>query len=440
MGASRKGINNVDNDESEEAVKAKLASAGRRPTEKEVEEHMNTHLPYRSWCPHCVRGKARGTMHVAVKDKEGNEIPVVGIDYMFFVKEGENEEENGMPTIVIKDSKSKVSWARVLKRKGVEVYSVKVLSKFLSLMGYKRIIMRSDNEPAILALKEELKKNTEVEIVPEESPAYESKSNGEIEREIQAVQEQFRVMKDGLESRLGKRIPRGHVMIPWLVAHASDAMVRYKVGDDGKTAHERWKGRAFKRVTPEIGEVIHFLRAGTRGKDKDEVRWVEGCFLGIRHESGEIIVGNSEGVVKARDFRRMGSNDERWSFEKINMIRGTPWKPNPEVEDANIYCNVKLPNNSNPVDPVISGSSNDFKMRRVRISPEDVKKRGLLINCPGCRAIRDGKPSENHSEECRTSVEIMMKKRRKPQDREEEKSRGRGDSKERNETHERRRR
>ena len=82
----------------------------------------------------------------------------------------EDEDENGLPTIVVKDSKSKKSWARVLKKKGVESYTIKVMKKFLSLMGYKRVIMKSDNEPAILALKEEIKKNVEVEIVPEESP------------------------------------------------------------------------------------------------------------------------------------------------------------------------------------------------------------------------------------------------------------------------------
>ena len=65
------------------------------------------------------------------------------------------------------------------------------------------------------------------------------------------------------------------MVIPWMVAHASDTLARYKVGEDGKSAHERWKGKGFMRKVPELGEVIHFRRAGTRGKDKDEVRWVE---------------------------------------------------------------------------------------------------------------------------------------------------------------------
>ncbi len=72
LGASRKRIEEVeeDNEEQEEAMKIKVAAAGRRPTAIEVEEHMNNHLPYRSWCPHCVKAKARGTAHNQVKDRK----------------------------------------------------------------------------------------------------------------------------------------------------------------------------------------------------------------------------------------------------------------------------------------------------------------------------------------------------------------------------------
>ena len=30
---------------------------------KEREEHELTHIPYRSWCPHCVRGRGRNQPH-----------------------------------------------------------------------------------------------------------------------------------------------------------------------------------------------------------------------------------------------------------------------------------------------------------------------------------------------------------------------------------------
>ena len=33
------------------------------PSEEEVKCHELTHLPYRSWCSHCVRGKGRAIDH-----------------------------------------------------------------------------------------------------------------------------------------------------------------------------------------------------------------------------------------------------------------------------------------------------------------------------------------------------------------------------------------
>ena len=31
----------------------------RLPSRKEVEDHYLTHVPYRNWCPHCVRGRGK---------------------------------------------------------------------------------------------------------------------------------------------------------------------------------------------------------------------------------------------------------------------------------------------------------------------------------------------------------------------------------------------
>ena len=44
---------------SEEAEMPKRIYFDMRPSQEEVNAHNVSHLPYRSWCPHCVRGKAR---------------------------------------------------------------------------------------------------------------------------------------------------------------------------------------------------------------------------------------------------------------------------------------------------------------------------------------------------------------------------------------------
>ena len=36
---------------------AKKMQDPRKPSHAEVDEHMKTHLPYRGWCRHCVRGR-----------------------------------------------------------------------------------------------------------------------------------------------------------------------------------------------------------------------------------------------------------------------------------------------------------------------------------------------------------------------------------------------
>ncbi len=60
---------NID-EESEEATAAKGIKKPIRPSQAEVEQHELTHLPFRDWCEHCVRGRARDEMHKRAVNKE----------------------------------------------------------------------------------------------------------------------------------------------------------------------------------------------------------------------------------------------------------------------------------------------------------------------------------------------------------------------------------
>ena len=42
----------------------------RLPSEAEVLEHYLTHVPYRNWCPHCVRGRGKEMCHTRCEEKE----------------------------------------------------------------------------------------------------------------------------------------------------------------------------------------------------------------------------------------------------------------------------------------------------------------------------------------------------------------------------------
>ncbi len=69
------------------------------PSEKEVEEHNLDHGIFRSWCPHCVKGRAEAHGH-ARKVTGESDPPTVGVCYVYMHSEQGKEGEVGMPIAV----------------------------------------------------------------------------------------------------------------------------------------------------------------------------------------------------------------------------------------------------------------------------------------------------------------------------------------------------
>ena len=69
-------------EEPTEAPRIRTIKSPGQPSKKEIEEHNITHNPYRSWCPHCVRGRGRSSPHsqTAPDDYSSeNSIPIVSL-------------------------------------------------------------------------------------------------------------------------------------------------------------------------------------------------------------------------------------------------------------------------------------------------------------------------------------------------------------------------
>ena len=125
----------------------------------------------------------------------------MGVDYAF--SDGEDHEKN-FPIMVMKDSNSKVIFSNSVPCKGTKhPFPVKQACFNLKQLGYKKIILRSDQEPAIVDLCNKNKDSVDIEIIPENSAVGESQSNGMIERGIQEVGNITRVLKDSGEHRYG---------------------------------------------------------------------------------------------------------------------------------------------------------------------------------------------------------------------------------------------
>ena len=90
-------------------------------------------------------------------------------------------------------------------------------------------------------------------------------------------------------------IPDEHPVLPWMVEHAAVILNKCEVGKDGKTSHERLKGKKATLLGIEFGEGVLFRRKPGQPKlAKLSSLWEEGIYLGHRAASGESVVGERD--------------------------------------------------------------------------------------------------------------------------------------------------
>ena len=114
-------------------------------------------------------------------------------------------------------------------------------------MVTQKEILQIDQEPSIIDVKHKASTHIPTEIVYEESPVGDSNANGSIERANQTIQGQFRAIKDYTERQIGATIGLDSSVLKWLVRHAARTLTTFHVGSDGKTAHQRIRGKPFNQ-------------------------------------------------------------------------------------------------------------------------------------------------------------------------------------------------
>ena len=142
----------ADPEEAEgEAERARVLPDPGDPTPCQVEEHRASgHVPFRSWCRHCVEGRATGEQH---RRRSGaRTVCVFSFDYLFLdaagneVKRTQSTEEDAededavdadVKILVAKDSLGKAVFAHVVPQKGIDSknYAVGLLINDLKWLG-----------------------------------------------------------------------------------------------------------------------------------------------------------------------------------------------------------------------------------------------------------------------------------------------------------------
>ena len=334
-----------EGEELEEAEAPVIRKAPKGPTQKEREEHEATHLPYRSWCKHCVRERGRNKPHRRQDEEDKDEekekaVPRISMDYFFMSEEEQQASEN--PLIIMVDESTGNKYMRAVGKKGLGEgnemeWLIKDMDDELKGWGHPggagdRLIMKSDGEAAMVAVREALAKY-HGSISPEQPPKGESQANGVVEEAGKTVRGLVKVMKDQMEDKAQVKIGESDEIMHWLVRWAAMVHSRFQKGTDGKTAYERQKGRKCKTEAVPFGEKVMYKKLKESGEKKKvlEDKWDEGVWLGHSRHSPEIMIGTRDGVVRAWAVKRLPA-ESRWDGVLMKSMKGTPSQPNPTCQ------------------------------------------------------------------------------------------------------------
>lgn len=227
-------------------------------------------------------------------------VDTVTMDYYYM-----GEEDGAKPYLVAQDRRTGMMMSTSLREKGVaDLTATKLLAKFLDVLGYKEVVLKSDGERALIALKRAAARQSKglVRAIHEESPKGDSKANGEAEQSVREIKWRVRAITMMLEKKLNVKLPEGHPLLTWVPRYAAEQSNRFKIGHDGRTPEERRTGKRWLKPMPLFGERImdhgEASWQGSQGRSfQDEIWQVPGVPQSLRERLGHDGAGRHRGEL-----------------------------------------------------------------------------------------------------------------------------------------------
>ena len=195
-----------------------------QPSRQEVQEHELTHIPYRSWCVHCVRRAGRSDAHRrrARQDEEGREqhMTIWSIDYAFMIDNGDLCTREEMERVGWDKTRDTVLVSEDLATGGIRAHlvSAKVngdpwiagkIKDDIGEFGYggAPVRIKSDQEPAIVDVQRAvIAERGNAPTILVNSPVGDSQSNGQVGNAIKKVRNMVKTILSSLETRWCVRV------------------------------------------------------------------------------------------------------------------------------------------------------------------------------------------------------------------------------------------
>ena len=195
----------------------------KNPRSKEEQEHEHSgHAVCRALCAAYVEGRGVGRQHQVEpleEEERDRTTPRVASDGGVLTQ----ENADTFPILICRDNRHGQTGAMGCERKGgPTAYSISFLGGFIKDLGFRRIILKCDNEPSTKALQDAvIHACAEVEVTPQGPHERDHMTNGRVEVLVREVKRQCRTLKISAEHNAGVRIADDSPFLSWLLRRTS---------------------------------------------------------------------------------------------------------------------------------------------------------------------------------------------------------------------------
>ena len=131
---------------------------------------------------------------------------------------GQAISEESITGAAVKEDRHQNIMSSVALKKGVEEpWTIERVGRFIDLLGYREITLKSDTEPALVAFRNRVAAMCKAEVTTEDAVKGDKESNGLIENAIMLLRGIIRTVKCQFESRTHEPLNHDSLVIPWFV-------------------------------------------------------------------------------------------------------------------------------------------------------------------------------------------------------------------------------
>ena len=217
--------------------------------------------------------KGKESPHLS-RYEQGNDIPVVQMDYAFLHDTGDKEAKVTFLTMV--DNSSGQMVATAVQKKGHDKFVERFLLKGLESFGVTGEMVTGPIDVA-KHVAAERKATTIIRQTPKKS----SQSNAYVERAHQSVEAMVRTIKEVIEDKAHTRLSATDNITSWMIRHAAFLQTRFSVGKDCKTPFKRRHHKFYTSQLLPFGSAVDAkVRDEETESSKLDSRFIPGISLG----------------------------------------------------------------------------------------------------------------------------------------------------------------